>query len=309
MALDGHRFEFRGRGGEMFGGFLIVLAALFVWGLGTTVIEFMIDPDWFIWVAGAIGIVTFVVIFFLAFVAQFSAQRYRLTRTFWCGIGGGMRGSALIYALKAMGLMILVPLTLFQARPFVSLRLLEHRLNRVSIGDRPVSFAGCKAGDIYGRYLLSCLGVVALTLLLSTFLGVALYALRNALLIVLMGFGLEAVMSVASYLFFYIASAWVMAGFWSRYWNHVAVYVRCGPSTLQVRSTRKMFVRHRVVHTLAIFFSLGLAYPWALHRVMRFVAQSVTVTGDLATAELRQTTLSGAAIGEGLLNAFDPGFI
>jgi uncharacterized membrane protein YjgN (DUF898 family) len=308
LSLDGYRLEFRGRGGEMFKGFLMILCGLAIWGVGTTVIE-LSNLGQSLLIRLALGVATFLVILFLAFVAQFSAQRYRLTRTRWRGIGGSMRGSALVYALKAMAMMALVGISLFQARPYVSLRLLEHRLNRVSIGDRPVTFAGCQAGAIYGRYLLGCFGVVAVTIVLSIGLGVFAYFVFQSIAVVLYTLGLQTVSGILSYVLLTAASTWVMAGFWSRYWNHAGPYIAWGNVTLEINSTRKMFVRHRVVHFLAIVFSLGLAYPWALHRVTGFLTQSVVLRGDLALNELKQSDLSGAAIGEGLLNAFDPGFI
>jgi len=43
LSVDGYRFEFRGRGGEMFKGFLMILAGLAVWGVVSTVIEFSIE--------------------------------------------------------------------------------------------------------------------------------------------------------------------------------------------------------------------------------------------------------------------------
>ena len=50
----------------------------------------------------------------LANAGRFAAQRYRLTRSFWRGIRGGMEGSALRYGLRAFGLQVLSGITLFQ---------------------------------------------------------------------------------------------------------------------------------------------------------------------------------------------------
>lgn len=308
VTLDGHRFEFRGRGGEMFRGFLMILAGLTSWGILTTWLELSMEGNALL-LTGVITLVTWLLILYLAFVAQFSAQRYRLTRTFWRGIGGGMRGSSLVYGLKGLALTALLPITLMQARPFASLRLLEHRLNRVSLGDRPLVMTGCRAGKIYGRYFLGCLGTVVLSVVAVIVLG---FAMRNEFAMsggqfrnpVLVG-----IVIVAFYLFVLALSAWLMSGFWARYWNQAGDCIAWGQARIRISSTSGMFFQHRVVNFIAVLVTLGLAYPWALHRVTRYVSRSVEFYGDLDLTHLGQTTLTGAAIGEGMLNAFDPGFI
>ena len=60
---------------------------------------------------------------------------------------------------------------------------------------------------------------------------------------------------------------------------------------------------------LALIFTFGLAYPWVVHHSAKILAANVVLLGDIHSETLRQTDLSGAAIGEGLVNAFDPGFI
>lgn len=308
VALDGHRFEFRGRGGEMFGGFLMILAGLTLWGILTTWVELSAEGNALL-LTGAVTLVTWLLILYLAFVAQFSAQRYRLTRTLWRGIGSGMRGSSLIYGLKGLALTALLPITLMQARPFASLRLLEHRLNRISLGDRPLVMTGCRAGKIYGRYFLGCLGTVVLSLVAATVLGFTMRdqfemsggQFRNPVLV--------SIVIVVFYLCVIALSAWLMSGFWARYWNRAGDCIAWGQVRIRISSTGGMFFQHRVVNFIAVLVTLGLAYPWALHRVTRYVSRSIELYGDLDLTRLGQTTLTGAAIGEGMLNAFDPGFI
>jgi uncharacterized membrane protein YjgN (DUF898 family) len=300
------RFEFSGRGLEMFLGFLMVIGGLFVWGLATTAVELSLENDPVL-NHGAIATITFIIIFYLAFVAQFSAQRYRLTRTRWRGIGGGMRGSSLVYALKACLLMLLLPISLFLARPYVALKLLRHRIERTSIGDWPLRMDYTPAASLLGRYVLC--GILALVLsgVISFILVQSVIAKFAPVLFGALGF--DVVLPVATYGVFYLVSAWMMASFWALYWRHVAEHIRWGDVRFRVSLQRKHFARFRVWHILALIFSFGLAYPWVVHQSARILAANFVVLGQVDPETLRQTDLSGAAIGEGLVNAFDPGFI
>jgi len=300
------RLEFSGRGLEMFLGFLMVIGGLFVWGVATTAVEFSLDGDPML-NHGGIATITFIIIFYLAFVAQFSAQRYRLTRTRWRGIGGGMRGSSLVYALKACLLMLLLPISLFLARPYVALKLLRHRIERTSIGDRPLRMDYLAATSLLGRYV-GC-GLIALVLS-GVIVSVMMYGVVEKLAPMLVSLlGLEVVASVATYGVFYLVSAWVMASFWALYWRKVGEHVRWGDVRFRVTLERRHFARFRVWHMLALILTFGLAYPWVVHHSAKILAANVVVLGNIYPETLRQTDLSGAAIGEGLVNAFDPGFI
>jgi uncharacterized membrane protein YjgN (DUF898 family) len=300
------RFEFSGRGLEMFLGFLMVIGGLFIWGVATTAVELSLESDPVL-NHGGIATITFIIIFYLAFVAQFSAQRYRLTRTRWRGIGGGMRGSSLVYALKACLLMLLLPISLFLARPYVALKLLRHRIERTSIGDRPLRMDYTPAAPLLGRYVLCGILAIILAGVIGFFLVQGIIARYAPMLFGALGFDL--VLPIVTYGVFYLVSAWVMASFWALYWRHVAEHIRWGDARFRVSLQRKHFARFRVWHMLALIFSFGLAYPWVVHHSARILAANVVVLGQVDPETLRQTDLSGAAIGEGLVNAFDPGFI
>jgi len=60
---------------------------------------------------------------------------------------------------------------------------------------------------------------------------------------------------------------------------------------------------------LWVLLTLGLGFPVAVHRSVKFFADRVTIHGELDVERLEQTTLDRPKFGEGLLEAFDPGFI
>src|SRR5690349_23040534 len=102
-----------------------------------------------------------IVILILADAARFSAQRYRLSRTTWRSIRGGMQGSALRYGLHALGVRALTVVTLFQYLPWARVNLAWDRINASSFGNVAFWFEG-SGRRLYGRWLLTCLGWVGL---------------------------------------------------------------------------------------------------------------------------------------------------
>src|SRR5215471_17611866 len=84
MSFQQERFEYTGRGGELFLGFLMALGILIGIGLATWGASYVVHR-----IHPALSVVPifvlYVVILILASAARFSAQRYRLSRTLWCG--------------------------------------------------------------------------------------------------------------------------------------------------------------------------------------------------------------------------------
>ncbi len=163
--FQGERLEYTGTGGELFVGVLLAILML----IGALV------------VAGLLGAVLYAVWQPLAVVAVllfeggiivvaagvvFSAQRYKLSRTAWSGIRGGMTGSMLAYGLRSVLYGILAGLTLFQLSPWRSMRLAEQRIKASSLGNMRFRFQG-RARAVYGPFLLTLLGTLALLAVLA----------------------------------------------------------------------------------------------------------------------------------------------
>jgi uncharacterized membrane protein YjgN (DUF898 family) len=103
LSILGDRFEYRGRGIELFLGFVLVLLMLAaVGGLMWLVWEFVFHES-----RCRLGFSTSsisrssLIGFPLAFVGQYAGLRYRLSRTRWRGIRCGMAGSAWRYGALA----------------------------------------------------------------------------------------------------------------------------------------------------------------------------------------------------------------
>ena len=154
VTLHGDRLEYTGRAGELLRGFVVafvVLSILFgvvaaaAWNAGEDT------------AAGAlIELVQGLGFLFLIHFAVFRARRYRLSRTQWRGIRGGQGGSAVRYALGAMGWLFVVGLTLGLAYPVYRTRLARYRMENSWFGSQRFAF-DAEAGDLFGLWFIAWL--------------------------------------------------------------------------------------------------------------------------------------------------------
>jgi uncharacterized membrane protein YjgN (DUF898 family) len=77
---------------------------------------------------------------FLIGLAIYRARRYRLSRTVWRGIRGGMRGSASQYALRYLLFWASNMITLGWTYPWMQLTLYKRLMEETTFGDRPFQF-------------------------------------------------------------------------------------------------------------------------------------------------------------------------
>ena len=164
--FQGERLEYTGTGGELFVGVLLTLLLLLGAVVVAAVLFFVLSLIW-----KPLGILA-VLLFYAGIVvlgagAVFSAQRYKLSRTVWAGIRGGMTGSMLAYGLRSVLYGAAVVLSLFQLAPWRSVRLAEARINASSLGNLRFGFQG-RAGAVYLTYLVTLLGILALLALVGT---------------------------------------------------------------------------------------------------------------------------------------------
>ena len=112
-------------------------------------------------VSGFAGILLYAVFFVLIGAAYFSAQRYRLSRTEWQGVRGGMVGSAWRYGFVFAGYFLLQSVTLGQATPWAQVGLAERRIGASRLGSGSFRFKG-KPSTLYPIFLGTWMGCLAL---------------------------------------------------------------------------------------------------------------------------------------------------
>ena len=315
--FQGERFEYAGTGGELFVGVLMALLML----IGAFV------------VAGVLGGVLYAIWHPLAFVvvplfyaglivlaagAVFSAQRYKLSRTVWSGIRGGMTGSMLAYGVRSVLYAILTGLTLFQLSPWRSVRLAEQRINASSLGNLRFSFQG-RARSLYGPFLLTLLGTVAFVILV----GAGLWTVVQPYLGTLQGaltrpggtptpaemqvFARLAWVYVGGLLLLSLGASLISLWYAALFERHVIGRSSLGPLRFSSTITGRGLLGLLLGNALILLFTLGLGFPVALQRNMRFLARNLWVSGALDLPALGQGTGQEPRMAEGLFQVLDGG--
>jgi uncharacterized membrane protein YjgN (DUF898 family) len=319
VSVLGDRFEYRGRGRELLIGFLFVLLVLaglgglmyLIWAYGFDEQPFSTFRlfDVFSLSVALIG-------FPLAFVGHYAGLRYRLSRTRWRGIRCGLAGSAWRYGVTATFLTFANAMTMRLLTPIVSVNLARPRISNARLGTLPFVFAG-QAGDIYGRYVgyyflniiawLVAIGIFALAIggtleglgISSEELGKLFTepSLRTVVLIALAAIGLYIVFG----LLILPLRCW-----WQAYlFRYLVSHSRAGNVLFATAiSTRQMW-GFLVLNYLIVVLTLGLGWPWVLHRTIKLITGQLWLYGVPDGAAIRQPTDLGPAYGEGLLDMFD----
>jgi uncharacterized membrane protein YjgN (DUF898 family) len=319
FAILGDRFEYRGRGRELLIGFLLAVLLLAAWG----------GLMWLLWIHvfhekpfasfGLFDIFSLSVAligFPLAYVGHYAGLRYRLSRTRWRGIRCAMAGSAWAYGASATFLTFANAITGQLLTPVVSVNLARPRISNVRFGTLPFAFAG-SASDIYGRYLgfyflnlIAWLAAAAITFAViggtvqelgvssDDFLKLFSHpSLRTALIVVAVAIGAYVVFS----LLILPLRCW-----WQAYlFRYLVSHSRAGNVLFATAiSTRQMW-GFMVLNYLIVVLTLGLGWPWVMHRTLKLIAAELWLYGAPDGAAIRQPPDRGPRYGEGLLDMFD----
>jgi uncharacterized membrane protein YjgN (DUF898 family) len=151
VVIDGDPLEYTGTGAELFLGFLLFLLVVSPFGLVLGLLKaFAADPKWQILLT--LGFYVFL-LFILLPVAMFRARRYRMSRTRWRGIRGGMGGSTLRFLAITVGGFAATALSCGILAPWMRISQTRYITNCSSFGDRNLAFDG-KSGGLILRWLV-----------------------------------------------------------------------------------------------------------------------------------------------------------
>ncbi len=150
VRIDGEPLEYRGTGGELLRGFLIVFFLILMpMGLASFASSLFLPAT-----AHAIyNLIFWGLLFLLSGIGIHRARRYRLSRTRWRGIRGGLSGRSRGFAWTYLWTAMLVPLTLGWILPWRAVRLQKALFVDTRFGDNAFTFTGV-AGPLYKRFWL-----------------------------------------------------------------------------------------------------------------------------------------------------------
>jgi uncharacterized membrane protein YjgN (DUF898 family) len=310
VRLNGEPLEYTGTGKELFLGFLVVLAVVLLpVMLGALAVTLVFGPNSA--ATALFQILIYVALFFLVGVAMHRALRYRLSRTRWRGIRGGLEGSSWRYAWTYFWTALLIPLTLGWIMPWRATKLQRLLSNDMRFGNRPFRFEA-RSGPLYGRFAVLWIGSVVLFVLASLVAGV----LQTAAMTELKSGALEPgtipqpsptvvvtiVLIVAGvYILFGILMAWYSAA----KINHFAAHTHFEGATFRGNATAGSLIWLVISNMLILMFTLGLLAPVAQARAARYMVDRLSIDGAVPLAEIMQRAEDPMRRGEGLAQVFD----
>ena len=313
VAMEGDRFEYTGRGIELFIGFLIagVFLGLFFGALMAGSILLDYGPE----EVNPLEIVYLLVILFLIPVALYRARRYRLSRTQWRGIRAGQTGSAIKYALMTLGLQVLVVVTLSLAYPFYRTVLQRYRTTHTWFGDQRLEFSG-RAGPMFGKWLLTLLlyfPTLGMVYFWYRTVEFRYYASETRYAGLSLSSNLEAGRVIGIVLLSGIASIFfiiIMSGIALAAMRAVAPELMSGELAADPANPLALFtpgvIAVYVVVAFVIIAGVGLIQTVLLvHPLASAIIDSLKLEGTVDFEALSQRAGQGPRHGEGLADAFD----
>ena len=165
IRINGEPLQYTGTGKEMFLGFLLVLAILTIPTFLVAIVVAVVFGNSPV-ANGIVNAVLYGGFLYLIGVGMHRAVRYRLSRTIWRGIRGGLEGSSWRYGWAYFWTGIVLVVTLGWASPWRATKLQNLITNDMRFGNRPFHF-DATSGPLYGPFAALWLSVVAIAMAVS----------------------------------------------------------------------------------------------------------------------------------------------
>ena len=317
-SLLGEPLEYTGRGIELFLGFLFALVLIYgpIVGLYFWLGAELPGPGEQPMPEEVEALGTFVLILLAAtpvlvlfyYVALFAAYRYRIGRTSWLGIRGGMEGSAWRYGFLGLGLGFLNVLTLGWTKPWADSVVFRYRLGRTWFGTGKFR-SELDAQDLYASFSLAWFGTLLAAILAIFWFFLTIEIARNNPTLTADTHVALQVVSILVELSPLIVYQLLICAYKAALVRKIAETLTYGPVRFRADVTFRDVFRLRIPNLLLMVFTLGLAYPYVVMRTTRFIARHVEFHGDIRTAAIGQTDVESPRYGEGLMEFFGIGMI
>jgi uncharacterized membrane protein YjgN (DUF898 family) len=307
VRIDGEPLEYRGTGGELFKGFIIVFLLVLVPLSIISLLPLLLGAS-----PGRDALFQFGLFFAILALGGFAiyrARRYRLSRTRWRGIRGAMSGRSMPFAWTYLWTTVLIPFTLGWIVPWRAARLQRALFNDTQFGDKNFTFTGNSA-PLYARYWVVWVSAIVLYFAVAIAIGVVLIAgsggsppQPGAPLPPPTGWQIAAMIGIAlaALLIFAMIRAWYSSGMFN-YFAAQTKYQGCG---FRLTTTVPSLVWLVFTNYLIRLLSLGVLTPVAEARSMRYIVERLSIDGNVDWPAIGQNPAALMARGEGLAEAFD----
>jgi uncharacterized membrane protein YjgN (DUF898 family) len=305
VRIDGEPLEYRGTGGELLRGFLVVFFLILLpMGLAGFASSLFLPVA----AQGIYSLAFWGVVFLLSGIGIHRARRYRLSRTRWRGIRGGLSGRSRGFAWTYLWTMLLVPITLGWILPWRAVRLQRALFNETRFGDNGFTFTGV-AGPLYRRFWLVWVSgfvlFIAASVAIAAIIGFDMpRAGRNVpTMRAFTGGKIAAVTAVvlAGLLIYAMIRAWYSSGML----NYFAAHTKLQGAGFTLQATAPSLVWLAASNYLIRLLSLGFLSAVTEARSMRYIVERLSCDGAIAWNQIGQNPDVLLKRGEGLAEAFD----
>jgi uncharacterized membrane protein YjgN (DUF898 family) len=303
--INGEPLEYTGTGKELFIGALIIFLVIF---LPILLILAGLRAAGMPELALIVQLVFSIGVMFLFGMAIYRARRYRLSRTLWRGVRGTLVGSPTKYSLQYFLAMFLMPLTLGWSAPTMNTRLHKRITEEMRFGETPFGFqAG--TGPLYKKFAISWFGTIALAVVGGGFF--ALFAVGiTSFLSSMENAGVGAVITFAvAIIAAYVGAIILFSLLWSVYICAELVWFTNNTTfdnaRFRLHATPFSLVKMWIGNILLLVFTLGIAAPFVVQRMVKYVVDRLDVEGWVDIGRIEQSRAPVDSHGEGLLDAFD----
>lgn len=293
--------EWTGTGKELFVGFVLVAALLFV---PLLVIQFGAQALMMrgqVGLAGMLLLGSYVALLYVYGLARYRALRYRLSRSWWHGIRGGSDNPGWDYALESLWRTAVSAMAFGFLVPWAMTNLWNERWQRMSFGNHGFA-ANASWRPIIGRFLLfyllpivGCLGAVGIGVGMS--IGAPSGPSGPGTMIGILGGMLAAYAMIGVVAIVYYA-AFVREAIGSLTLHRIGFQF-----TARTTDWLKLILGHVVL----VVVTLGIGIIFIGYRNWSFFIRHLEATGEIELDALTQSTTREPGQGEGLLDAFDVG--
>ena len=286
-SIAGSAFEYHGQPLQILKGRLIAV--------GFFVIYAWVTQVW------PLSILAFLPVFvFLVPLVILLSRRFQMRMTSWRGIRFGFHGDYPGALAAYVGWGIVAGITLYVMMPFWIYKRVRYLVDNTSVGTERLT-SSTRAGRLFAMYFIALgLAIAALFALVAVSGGgAALLGSTGG------GAGPGAAIGFVALLFVGVILVPLAIGaYWERsFTNAVFNGLMIGPHRVKcgIRMGRLLWLY--VTNVLGVLFTLGLFYPWALIRRLRYQLEcmEVEVEGSLdsfAAAAAPEASATGEAIGE-----------
>lgn len=304
VRLDGEPLAYTGTGKELFLGFLFAMLIVFLpVFVALTVAAVVLGPNSAGYVV--VTLIVYALFFLLMGVAIYRAQRYRLTRTEWRGIRGGLSGSATSYAWHWIWTGLLIGPTLGWIVPWRANRLQQHMTRDTTFGHKNFGYEGSASG-LYGPFAVLWIGGIVVFIAV---LGVI--TLINPSSMPLPGqqprppSPWQVVTTLLVILFAITLMSVVGAWYRSRTFNVFAWYTGFDQARFKLNTTPMGLIGLVISNFFITMLSLGILAPVAQARAAKYLVDRLSIEGTIDVDAILQSQAALGRGGEGMAQVLD----